>query len=89
MHVRCARAALRCVDPAAQVVVTRGQPVQGPPGPIVVATRNDALQGVLDATPADRREGISSPSCFAVCSVLFTSGCHMQTPSVAGVLAPA
>ncbi len=42
-----------------QVIVKRGQPIEGPPGPIVIATRNDALQGVLDATPADRREGIS------------------------------
>ncbi len=55
----------------AQVIVKRGQPIEGPPGPIVVATRNDALQGVLDATPADRREGICTchPTVFNVLNV--------------------
>lgn len=40
-----------------QKVVERGQPVDGPSGPIVVCTRNNDLQGVLDSTPKDRREG--------------------------------
>lgn len=29
--------------------------IQGPAGPIVVCTRNDDLQAVVDATPAERR----------------------------------
>lgn len=40
-----------------QKVVERGQPVDGPPGPIIVCTRNNDLQGVLDSTPKERREG--------------------------------
>lgn len=40
-----------------QVVIRRGEPIVGPPGPIIVATRNDALDAIVDATPADRREG--------------------------------
>ncbi len=35
----------------------RGEAVQGPEGPIVVCTRNDDLQAVVDATPADQRKG--------------------------------
>ena len=65
---------------AMQVVVTRGQPVQGPPGPIIVATRNDALQGVLDATPADRREGPLHPvpvSCPRVQGASTGCTCHL------------
>jgi hypothetical protein len=40
------------------VVVLRNQPVSGPAGPIVVCTRNDDLQAIVDATPADRREDL-------------------------------
>ena len=40
-----------------QKVIGRGEPVEGPAGPIVVCTRNNDLQGVLDSTPEDRREG--------------------------------
>lgn len=32
--------------------------VQGPPGPIIVCTRNDDLQGVVDATPEDRSKDL-------------------------------
>lgn len=39
------------------VLVRRGEAVSGPPGPIVVCTRNDDLQAVVDATPAERRQG--------------------------------
>ncbi|KAL3157846.1 hypothetical protein ABBQ32_012261 [Trebouxia sp. C0010 RCD-2024] len=39
-------------------IIERGQPVDGPPGPIIVCTRNDDLQGVLDSTPKDRREDL-------------------------------
>ena len=41
-------------------MVRRGEPLAGallPGTPIVVATRNDALQSVLEATPADSRPG--------------------------------
>lgn len=38
-----------------QVVIKRNEKVVGPPGPIVVCTRNDDLQGVVDLTPPERR----------------------------------
>jgi ketopantoate reductase len=40
------------------VLLGRGQPVDGPPGPIIVCTRNDDLQGVVDATPEARRKDL-------------------------------
>ena len=43
-----------------QVIITRGQPVDGPPGPIVVCTRNDSLQSIVENTPPERREGVVS-----------------------------
>ncbi|PSC76819.1 hypothetical protein C2E20_0698 [Micractinium conductrix] len=42
----------------ADVVVKRGQPVTGPAGPIVVCTRNDDLQAVVDATAPERRQDL-------------------------------
>eukprot|EP00208_Stichococcus_sp_RCC1054_P003526 CAMPEP_0206148900 /NCGR_PEP_ID=MMETSP1473-20131121/37492_1 /ASSEMBLY_ACC=CAM_ASM_001109 /TAXON_ID=1461547 /ORGANISM="Stichococcus sp, Strain RCC1054" /LENGTH=389 /DNA_ID=CAMNT_0053546333 /DNA_START=329 /DNA_END=1499 /DNA_ORIENTATION=+ len=39
-------------------IVKRGKPVEGPPGPIIVCTRNDQLQNVVDATPEHRREDL-------------------------------
>jgi hypothetical protein len=41
-------------------VLKRGEPFPASPatGPIYVCTRNDALQGVIDATPAHRREDL-------------------------------
>ena len=45
-------------SPRAQVVIRRNEPVSGPPGPIVVCTRNDDLQAIVDATAADRREDL-------------------------------
>ncbi|KAL3157847.1 hypothetical protein ABBQ32_012261 [Trebouxia sp. C0010 RCD-2024] len=49
-----------CLDQlcTVQKIIERGQPVDGPPGPIIVCTRNDDLQGVLDSTPKDRREDL-------------------------------
>ena len=42
--------------PPFQVTVRRGEPIPATPaGPIVVATRNDALAGVVEATPKARR----------------------------------
>ena len=38
----------------------RGEPVHGPAGPIIVCTRNDDLQAIVDATPVDRRKGGSA-----------------------------
>ncbi|KAG1662010.1 hypothetical protein FOA52_009499 [Chlamydomonas sp. UWO 241] len=40
------------------VLVKRGEPVAGPPGPIIIATRNDDLQAIVDATPADRKSDL-------------------------------
>eukprot|EP00882_Tetradesmus_deserticola_P032941 GHRQ01037589.1.p1 GENE.GHRQ01037589.1~~GHRQ01037589.1.p1 ORF type:complete len:120 (+),score=23.60 GHRQ01037589.1:165-524(+) len=49
--------ALADMGPGSDVIVRRGEPISGPPGPILVATRNDALDGIVDATPEDRRQG--------------------------------
>lgn len=46
-----------CTLAFAQVVVRRGEAISGPPGPILIATRNDDLQAIVDATPAERRQG--------------------------------
>jgi hypothetical protein len=43
---------------SSDVVVRRGDTVNGLGGPIVVCTRNDDLQGVYDATPSDRRQDL-------------------------------
>lgn len=40
------------------VIIPRGQPVEGPPGPIIVCTRNDDLAAVVEATPSDRRKDL-------------------------------
>ncbi|GAB4821761.1 hypothetical protein N2152v2_008807 [Parachlorella kessleri] len=50
--------ALAGMGPGHDVVVKRGEAVQGPEGPIVVCTRNDDLQAVVDATPADQRKDL-------------------------------
>lgn len=41
-----------------QVIIRRGQAIAGPAGPIIVATRNDALDAIVDATPVERRDGV-------------------------------
>ncbi len=41
----------------ADALVKRGEGVAGPEGPIVVCTRNDDLQAVVDSTPPERRKG--------------------------------
>lgn len=47
------------------VVVKRGEKVPADSsGPILIATRNDALDGVIEGTPADRREGKRSKCCI-------------------------
>lgn len=45
----------------------RGATIEGPPGPIIVATRNDALDGIVDATPADRRKGARGREAVGLC----------------------
>lgn len=57
-----------------QVIVRRGERVDNTPGaatplgtPIIVATRNDALLGVFEATPEDRRAGDSLKSVSEQC----------------------
>ncbi len=35
----------------------RGEGVHEPEGPILVCTRNDDLQSIVDATPAERKKG--------------------------------
>ena len=49
--------ALADMGSGADVLVRRGEAVSGPPGPIVICTRNDDLQAVVDATPPERRQG--------------------------------
>lgn len=44
---------------AVQVVVRRGEAIAGPPGPILVATRNDVLEDIVNRTPQDRRKGMA------------------------------
>ena len=47
-----------------QVLVKRGEAVSSTEGPIVVCTRNDALQAVVDATPPNRRSGAAPTLAF-------------------------
>ena len=51
--------ALADMGAGADLMVRRGEavPADAPAGPIVVCTRNDDLQAVVDATPAERRKG--------------------------------
>ncbi|GBF98408.1 hypothetical protein Rsub_10473 [Raphidocelis subcapitata] len=50
--------ALAAMGPGTDVLVKRGGKIEGPPGPIIVATRNDSLDAVVDATPRDRRKDL-------------------------------
>lgn len=51
--------ALADMGAGADLVVRRGEavPADAPSGPIVVCTRNDDLQAVVDSTPPERRKG--------------------------------
>ena len=52
-----AQSTLRCLMPQ-KVIVRRGEAIpKDMDGPIVICTRNDDLQGVLDATPSERQQG--------------------------------
>ena len=45
-----------------QILVGRGENIpEGPEGPVVVCTRNDALEDVVVSTPSSRRKGERSP----------------------------
>ncbi|DBB09840.1 TPA: hypothetical protein ACH3X3_001455 [Trebouxia sp. C0006] len=50
--------ALKKLGSGSDKIIERGQAVEGPPGPIIVCTRNNDLQGVLDSTPEDRRQDL-------------------------------
>jgi len=52
-----------------QVLVRRGEPIPERSGPIIVATRNDDLDAVIEATPSGRRSGAprGSPTALAHC----------------------
>lgn len=56
--------ALQSMGDGRDVLVGRGQPVPGDfDGPILVCTRNDDLEAVLESTPASRWNG-NCPSLF-------------------------
>jgi ketopantoate reductase len=57
-RVGAALAELGRAQGVADTIVRRGEPVAGPPGPILVATRNDALEAVVAATPPERRRDL-------------------------------
>ncbi|KAL0020489.1 hypothetical protein WJX77_010504 [Trebouxia sp. C0004] len=50
--------ALEKLGSGSDTIIERGDAVEGPTGPIVVCTRNNDLQGVLESTPEDRREDL-------------------------------
>mmetsp|Transcript_24935 Transcript_24935/g.78971 ORF Transcript_24935/g.78971 Transcript_24935/m.78971 type:complete len:440 (-) Transcript_24935:367-1686(-) len=51
--------ALEAMGSGDDVVVKRGEPIPaGSTGPIFVCTRNDSLQGIVDACPPERREDL-------------------------------
>lgn len=55
-----------------QVIVRRGEDISGPPGPILVATRNDVLDDIVNRTPADRQKGEEESVCSRVqCSAVW------------------
>lgn len=51
---------LGCDATATDIVLGRGQqfPEDAAPGPIYVCTRNDALEGIVERTPPERREDL-------------------------------
>lgn len=55
----------------AQVLIGRGEQVpESPAGPVIVCTRNDDLDGVVEATPPERRGGIPQQSVIALYKLL-------------------
>ena len=61
-HACCLRAehSAHAVYALLQTIIKRGEKIGTAEGPIVVCTRNDDLQAVLEATPQDRQEGVAS-----------------------------
>lgn len=48
----------RMLTAVRQVLLGRGEAVpQSPAGPVIVCTRNDDLDAVVEATPSERRKG--------------------------------
>lgn len=42
-----------------QVLIGRGEQIpENPAGPVIVCTRNDDLNGVIESTPSGRRKGL-------------------------------
>lgn len=72
---RVGQALLSMGQPGRDVLVGRGEKVpDDAPGPILVCTRNDDLEAVLEATPKSRWHGTSPPNssqvaCLCACSV--------------------
>jgi len=69
----------------AQVLIGRGEQVpESPAGPVIVCTRNDDLDGVVEATPPERRGGIPLQSVIALYKLLYARTCvplpHVQSP---------
>ena len=89
-HACCIRAehSAHAVYALLQTIIRRGEEISTSEGPIVVCTRNDDLQAVLDATPEDRHEGVAtaaSPAQRSCCclSMSHTTCLTMQdTPRV-------
>lgn len=51
-----------CSLMVSQILVGKGESIpEGPQGPIVVCTRNDALDDVVASTPPNRRRGKECP----------------------------
>lgn len=79
---RVGQALLSMGPPGGDVLVGRGEKVpDDAPGPILVCTRNDDLDGVLEATPKSRWCGTCSPTpptssaCALPADVLWVSAC--------------
>lgn len=73
---------------SSQVLVGRGERIpEGPQGPVIVCTRNDALDDVVSMTPPDRKKGESNlvwaGECFADLRSMqrLTMALHAQTLS--------
>ena len=79
---RVGQALLSMGPPGGDVLVGRGEKVSDDaPGPILVCTRNDDLDGVLEATPKSRWRGTCSPTpptssaCTLPADVLWVGAC--------------
>lgn len=81
--------ALAAMGGGKDVLLRRGQTVaQGglPSGPIIIATRNDDLQEIVDATPPERRPGALRAAAAAVCLGLGPQHARLQDCAAPGLL---